>query len=35
MLADIVGVSGDPLEDIKLVEDVQFVMKDGDIIKQL
>jgi imidazolonepropionase-like amidohydrolase len=33
MLADMVAVSGNPLEDIRLVENVQFVMKDGDIIK--
>jgi imidazolonepropionase-like amidohydrolase len=34
MLADMVAVAGNPLKDIRLVENVQFVMKDGDIIKQ-
>ena len=31
MLADIVGVPGDPLKDIALVGEVHFVMKDGVI----
>lgn len=31
--ADIVGVSGDPLQDITLLEHVQFVMKGGIIYK--
>lgn len=29
--ADVIGVSGDPLRDIKLLENVQFVMKDGRV----
>ena len=33
MLADIVGVRGDPLEDVRLLEDVHFVMKEGTVYK--
>jgi imidazolonepropionase-like amidohydrolase len=32
--ADIIAVTGDPLTDIRLLEDVQFVMKEGRIYKQ-
>ncbi|RZK37290.1 MAG: amidohydrolase family protein [Pedobacter sp.] len=34
MLADIIAVNGDPSENIKAIESVTFVMKDGKIIKQ-
>lgn len=32
--ADLIAVKGDPLADIALLEKVQFVMKDGKVIKQ-
>jgi imidazolonepropionase-like amidohydrolase len=31
--ADIVALSGDPLRDVKVLENVQFVMKDGSVFK--
>ena len=31
--ADIIAVGGDPLRDIKVLENVQFVMKDGTVFK--
>jgi imidazolonepropionase-like amidohydrolase len=31
--ADVIGVSGDPLRDIKLLENVDFVMKDGQVVR--
>ncbi len=31
--ADIIGVSGNPLEDVQLLEDVKFVMKEGKVYK--
>ncbi len=34
MLADIVGVPGDPLTDITVTQKVAFVMKDGKVYKQ-
>ena len=33
MLADIIGVPGDPLTDITLTEQVRFVMKDGKVYR--
>jgi imidazolonepropionase-like amidohydrolase len=32
--ADLIAVSGDPLADVSILEKVQFVMKDGKVIKQ-
>ena len=33
MLADIVAVDGNPLEDIRVLENISFVMKDGVMYK--
>jgi imidazolonepropionase-like amidohydrolase len=33
LLADIVGVPGDPAADITMTEQVRFVMKDGDVFR--
>tara|TARA_B100001109_G_scaffold46514_1_gene37449 strand:- start:1684 stop:2964 length:1281 start_codon:yes stop_codon:yes gene_type:complete len=32
--ADIIGVSGNPLEDIKKLETIDFVMKGGEVVKE-
>ena len=33
MLADMVAIKGDPLRDVRLLQHVQFVMKDGVVYK--
>jgi imidazolonepropionase-like amidohydrolase len=33
-LADLIAVRGDPLTDVRLLEEVRFVMKEGQIFKQ-
>jgi len=32
--ADLVGVEGNPLDDIRQLEDVDFVMKGGVVVKE-
>src|SRR6266436_5986124 len=32
--ADVIAVSGNPLEDVRVLENVKFVMKEGEIYKQ-
>jgi imidazolonepropionase-like amidohydrolase len=34
MYADIIAVRGNPLEDVRELEDVRFVMKGGEVYKQ-
>ncbi len=33
-LADMIAVRGDPISNVRLLEDVRFVMKQGEIYKQ-
>ncbi|MHC4241252.1 MAG: amidohydrolase family protein, partial [Planctomycetota bacterium] len=34
LLADLIAVQGNPLEDIKVLQDVKFVMKGGRVYKR-
>jgi imidazolonepropionase-like amidohydrolase len=31
--ADLVAVAGDPLDDVRLLEDVRWVMKGGEVVR--
>jgi imidazolonepropionase-like amidohydrolase len=31
---DLIGVAGDPLADVSLLQSVSFVMKGGEVVKQ-
>jgi len=33
LLADLIGVDGDPLDDVRRLEQIRFVMKDGEVYK--
>jgi imidazolonepropionase-like amidohydrolase len=33
-IADVIAVRGDPLANVQMLEDVRFVMKQGEIYKQ-
>ena len=33
--ADIIGVKGDPLNDVTLLQSIKFVMKSGEVIKEI
>jgi imidazolonepropionase-like amidohydrolase len=32
-VADIIAVDGDPLQDIRVLEHVRFVMKGGEVVR--
>ncbi len=33
LLADLIAVSGNPLEDVRILQDVQWVMQGGIVVK--